>query len=57
MGFNLALFSMVGLLGLSGIVVNGAIVMVDRMNERIADGESQEAAAIGAATDRCARFC
>ncbi len=52
MGFNLALFSMIGLLGLSGIVVNGAIVMVDRMNERVGDGEDVETAAIGAARDR-----
>ena len=52
MGFNLALFSMVGLLGLSGITVNGAIVLVDRMNERVAAGEAKETAVIGAATDR-----
>jgi multidrug efflux pump subunit AcrB len=52
MGFNLALFSIIGLLGLSGIVVNGAIVMVDRMNERVALGEDQDSAAVGAATDR-----
>jgi multidrug efflux pump subunit AcrB len=52
MGFNMALFSFIGLLGLSGIVVNGAIVLVDRMNERIASGESLELAATGAAADR-----
>jgi multidrug efflux pump subunit AcrB len=52
MGFNMALFSFVGLLGLSGITVNGAIVLVDRMNERVADGEALADAAIGAAKDR-----
>jgi multidrug efflux pump subunit AcrB len=52
MGFNMALFSMIGLLGLSGITVNGAIVMVDRMNERIALGENIDEAATGASTDR-----
>ena len=52
MGFNLALFSLVGLLGLAGIMVNGAIVMVDRMNERMSDGEPLEEAAQGAAVDR-----
>ncbi len=52
MGFNLALFSLVGLLGLSGITVNGAIVLVDRMNERMAEGEPIETAVVGAAKDR-----
>ena len=52
MGFNLALFSLVGLLGLSGIMVNGAIVMVDRMNERMDLGETLDEAAQGAAVDR-----
>jgi multidrug efflux pump subunit AcrB len=52
MGFNLALFSLVGLLGLSGITVNGAIVMIDRMNERLANGEPIDQAARGAAVDR-----
>ncbi len=52
MGFNLALFSFVGLLGLSGITVNGAIVLIDRMNERIADGEAFDQAAINSAGDR-----
>lgn len=52
MNFNLALFSLIGLLGLSGITVNGAIVMVDRMNERVASGEPIDVAAKGAAVDR-----
>ena len=47
-----ALFSLVGLLGLSGITVNGAIVMIDRMNERLANGEPIDQAARGAAVDR-----
>lgn len=52
MGFDLALLSLVGLLGLSGILVNGSIVLLDRMNERLAEGEDTEDAAIGASTDR-----
>jgi multidrug efflux pump subunit AcrB len=52
MGFDLALFSFIGLLGLSGVLVNGAIVLVDRMNERVALGETLEQAATGAAVDR-----
>jgi multidrug efflux pump subunit AcrB len=52
MGFDLALLSLVGLLGLSGILVNGSIVLLDRMNERIEEGEDVEDAAIGASADR-----
>jgi multidrug efflux pump subunit AcrB len=52
MGFNMALFSMIGLLGLSGVLVNGAIVLVDRMNERRAEGESLAVAATSASVDR-----
>jgi multidrug efflux pump subunit AcrB len=52
MGFELALFSFIGLLGLSGVLVNGAIVLVDRMNERVELGETLEQAATGAAVDR-----
>ncbi len=52
MGFDMALFSFIGLLGLSGVLVNGAIVLVDRMNERVAEGEALEPAATGAAVDR-----
>lgn len=52
MGFDLAFLSMVALLGLSGILVNGSIVLIDRMNERLADGEDLETAAVGASGDR-----
>lgn len=52
MGFDLALLSLIGLLGLSGILVNGSIVLLDRMNERRGMGENTEEAAIGASADR-----
>jgi multidrug efflux pump subunit AcrB len=52
MGFDLAFLSFVALLGLSGILVNGSIVLLDRMNERLADGEPLDVAAIGSACDR-----
>lgn len=52
MGFQTALFSMIGLLGLSGIVVNGSIVMIDRMNERRESGEEIGSAVVGASCDR-----
>jgi multidrug efflux pump subunit AcrB len=52
MGFQLALLSMVGMLGLSGILVNNGIVLVDRFNERLSEGEDVETAATGASVDR-----
>lgn len=52
MDFNLTLFSFVGLLGLSGILVNGSIVLVDRMNERRKAGEELLTAAVHASGDR-----
>lgn len=52
MGYNLTIISMIGLLGLSGIVVNDSIVLVTRLKERLLAGESMEAAAVGASRDR-----
>jgi multidrug efflux pump subunit AcrB len=52
MGYNLTIISMIGLLGLSGILVNDSIVLVSRIRERILSGESLEEAAIGGARDR-----
>lgn len=51
-GYNLTIISMIGLLGLSGILVNDSIVLVTRIKERLAAGESLELAAIGGAQDR-----
>ncbi len=52
LGFQFAFLSMIGLLGLSGILVNGSIVLVDRYNERVLDGEEHESAAVGSSVDR-----
>ncbi|MDX2287718.1 MAG: efflux RND transporter permease subunit [Hyphomicrobiaceae bacterium] len=52
MGFDLTIISMIGLLGLSGILVNDSIVLVSRMNERLAEGAGLKDAAIGASRDR-----
>ena len=52
MGYSLTIISMIGLLGLSGILVNDSIVLVTRINERLAQGESLEEAATGGARDR-----
>lgn len=52
MGYSLTVISLVGLLGLSGILVNDSIVLVTRIRERIMLGDSLEEAAIGSARDR-----
>lgn len=52
LGFQFAFLSMIGLLGLSGILVNGSIVLVDRYNERISEGEDHESAAVSSSVDR-----
>ncbi len=52
MGFDLTILSLVGLLGLSGVVVNDSIILVARADERLAGGETVREAATGAARDR-----
>ena len=52
MGFPLTILSFMGLLGLTGILVNDSIILVIRLDERLAEGEDIETAAIGASQDR-----
>lgn len=52
MEFKLTILSFIGLLGLSGILVNDSIILVARLNERLQEGYSQAEAAIGASLDR-----
>lgn len=52
MGYSLTIISMIGLLGLSGILVNDSIVLVSRFNERRAMGEGVTEAVTQAARDR-----
>ena len=52
MGYPLTIISMIGLLGLSGILVNDSIVMVARVKERLLTGDDLAMAAVGAAGDR-----
>jgi len=52
MGFNLTILSMIGLLGLAGILVNNSIILVARFEERRATGEDLETAAVGSSCDR-----
>ena len=43
---------MIGLLGLSGILVNDSIILVSRLNERMDQGQDIRTASIGASRDR-----
>ncbi|MCB1437430.1 MAG: efflux RND transporter permease subunit [Rhodobiaceae bacterium] len=52
MDFHLSIMSLMALLGLSGILVNDSIILVSRLDERLATGEDLESAAVGAAQDR-----
>ncbi|MBG6206970.1 multidrug efflux pump subunit AcrB [Labrenzia sp. EL_126] len=52
MGFNLTILSMIGLLGLAGILVNNSIILVARFEERLSLGEAIDTAAIGSSCDR-----
>ena len=52
MGFSLTILSMIGMLGLSGIIINDSIILVARASERLDGGEDMREAATGAARDR-----
>lgn len=52
MGYDLTIISLMGLLGLAGILVNDSIVLISRMQERQDEGESLRQAVTGAARDR-----
>jgi multidrug efflux pump subunit AcrB len=52
MGFDLTVLSLVGLLGVSGILVNDSIILVTTIDERIRNGEPVHAAIIQGAQDR-----
>jgi multidrug efflux pump subunit AcrB len=52
LGFPLTILSLIGLLGLSGILVNDSIILVSRYSELRQEGNAIEVAAIQAACDR-----
>ena len=52
LGYKLTILSMIGLLGLAGILVNDSIILVSRMDERLSFGEDTRTASIGASRDR-----
>jgi len=52
MDMPLTIISMIGLLGLSGILVNDSIILVSQVNERRKNGDDLREAAMGASYDR-----
>ncbi len=52
MNMPLTIVSLIGLLGLTGILVNDSIILVTRLNERLKSGEDLRDSAIGASFDR-----
>ena len=52
LGFDLSLLTLVGLLGLSGILVNDSIILVSTIDERIKTGEETARAIIAGSQDR-----
>lgn len=52
LGHSLTIMSLMGLLGLAGILVNDSIVLISRLKERQEMGESLRQASNGAARDR-----
>lgn len=51
-GFDLTFLSLIGLLGLSGILVNNSIILISRIQERIKSGEVERDAVINGIIDR-----
>lgn len=52
LGVPLGIVSMFGMIALSGVIINGALVLIDFMNENLAAGMAREAAVIHAAKSR-----
>ncbi|MEO1474543.1 MAG: efflux RND transporter permease subunit, partial [Pseudomonadota bacterium] len=44
LGMNLTLLSFFGIIGLSGVIINNALIAIDFINERLAEGEDGESA-------------
>ena len=52
LGYDLTIVSLIGILGLSGILVNDSIILVSQASSRLKEGQSMFEAAIGASQDR-----
>jgi multidrug efflux pump subunit AcrB len=52
LGLNLTLLSIFGIIGLSGVIINNALIVVDFINERLKQGMAAEEAVTEAMLDR-----
>ena len=52
MGMNLSLLSVFGIIGLSGVIINGALVMIDFINEQVRNGMEYREAIIEGVKNR-----
>jgi len=52
LGYDVTILSLIGLLGVSGIVVNDSIILVTTIDERLRDGQPLRDAIVGGARDR-----
>ena len=52
LGISLGLLSVFGLIALSGVVINGSLVLIDFMNENLANGMERKEAIVDAAKTR-----
>lgn len=52
LGYDLTILSLVALVGLSGIVVNDSIILVNTIDERLREGEARMSAIVEGARDR-----
>jgi multidrug efflux pump subunit AcrB len=51
-GFPLSMMSLMGVIALSGVVVNDSLILVDYVNKAVADGTAQYKAVVDAGTRR-----
>ena len=52
LGFEVTLWSMVGVVAVSGVVVNDTLVLLDRINQRLEQGDGLERAVVEAGAER-----
>ncbi|WP_299323813.1 efflux RND transporter permease subunit [Parasphingopyxis sp.] len=52
LGLSVGILSMFGLIGLSGVIVNGSLILIDFINERLEEGDEIKTAIISAAKSR-----
>ena len=54
-GYAISMMSLMGIIALSGVVVNDSLIMVDFVNRAVKDGVPQARAAVEAGTEKAAK--